>query len=49
MLTHYHGQIWSGAELDLLLVKGGRLYGIECKRTDSPRVTPSIRQAISDL
>ena len=39
----------SGAELDLLLVKGGRLYGVECKRTDSPRVTPSIRQAISDL
>lgn len=40
---------YSGAELDLLLVKRGRLYGIECKRTDAPRVTPSIRQAISDL
>ena len=38
-----------GAELDLVLRKGGRLYGVECKRTDAPRLTPSIRHALEDL
>ena len=39
----------SGAELDLLLIKDGRHYGVECKRIDSPRMTPSIRAALEDL
>lgn len=39
----------SGAELDLLLIKGGRRYGIECKRADAPRLTPSMNIAINDL
>lgn len=39
----------SGAELDLLLIKSGRRYGIECKRADAPRLTPSMRIAIDDL
>lgn len=38
-----------GAELDLLLVKGGKHYGIECKRADAPAITPSIRSALDDL
>jgi predicted AAA+ superfamily ATPase len=38
-----------GAEIDLLLVKRGRLIGIECKYTDMPRVTPSMLQAIDEL
>ncbi len=38
-----------GAEIDLLLRKDGRMVGIECKRTDAPRITPSIRSALSDL
>jgi uncharacterized protein len=38
-----------GAELDLLVVKGGRRYGFEVKRTSSPTITPSIRSAIADL
>jgi len=38
-----------GAEIDLILRRGGELIGIECKRTDSPRLTPSIRIAIEDL
>ncbi len=38
-----------GAEIDLILRKGSDLVGIECKRTDSPRVTPSIRIALEDL
>jgi len=39
----------NGAELDLVFRKRGRFYGVECKRTDSPRLTPSIRIAIQDL
>jgi len=38
-----------GAEIDLILRRGDALYGVECKRTDSPRVTPSIRIALDDL
>jgi len=39
----------SGAELDLLLFVGGRRVGIECKRMDAPRLTPSMRIALEDL
>ena len=39
----------TGAELDLLLVKGGRRYGVEVKLQDAPRLTPSIRIALRDL
>jgi hypothetical protein len=39
----------SGAELDLLLIKEGRRLGVEMKRADAPRMTPSIRVAIADL
>ena len=38
-----------GAELDLLLFKKGRRIGIECKRTDAPVLTPSMRIALADL
>lgn len=38
-----------GAEIDLILRRGDRLYGVECKRTDAPRMTPSIRIALADL
>ncbi len=39
----------TGAELDLLLMKDGRRYGVEVKFQDAPRVTPSMRIALSDL
>lgn len=39
----------SGAELDLLLLKDGRRIGVECKRVDAPRLTPSMRNALEDL
>lgn len=39
----------AGAELDLLIVHGSKRYGFEIKRTSSPRITPSMRNAISDL
>ena len=38
-----------GAEIDLMLRRGDRLFGIECKRADAPRMTPSIRVALEDL
>ena len=38
-----------GAEIDLVLRHDSRWLGIEIKRTDTPRVTPSIRNAITDL
>jgi hypothetical protein len=38
-----------GAELDLLMLQGGRRVGVEFKRADVPRVTPSMRIAIDDL
>ena len=38
-----------GAEIDLLLRRGDKLYGVECKRADAPRLTPSIRVALEDL
>jgi predicted AAA+ superfamily ATPase len=38
-----------GAEMDLVLHKGGRMYGVECKRVDAPALTPSIRIALADL
>jgi len=38
-----------GAEIDLILRRGDQLFGVECKRTDAPRLTPSIRIAREDL
>lgn len=38
-----------GAELDILLFKHGRRYGVEIKRADAPRLTPSMRHAMEDL
>lgn len=38
-----------GAEIDLVLRKDGHLLGVECKRTDVPRLTSSMRIALEDL
>lgn len=39
----------SGAELDLLIVRGQTRLGFEIKRTAAPRVTPSMRSALDTL
>jgi predicted AAA+ superfamily ATPase len=39
----------AGAEIDLVLQVGGEWLGVEVKRTDAPRPTPSMRHAIEDL
>ena len=38
-----------GAEIDLILLRDGRLYGVECKLADAPRITPSIRNALENV
>jgi predicted AAA+ superfamily ATPase len=38
-----------GAELDLLMLKGSQRVGVEFKRSDAPKVTPSMRIAMHDL
>lgn len=38
-----------GAELDLLVIQGGRRLGVEIKRADAPRLSASMRQALADL
>ncbi|MDD2236998.1 MAG: ATP-binding protein [Kiritimatiellae bacterium] len=52
MVEHDEAFFWAvhqGAEIDLILRRGDRLVGVECKRTDVPRITPSIRHALDDL
>ncbi len=49
---HDEAYFWAthqGAEIDLILRRGDRLLGVECKQTDAPSLTPSIRIAIEDL
>lgn len=45
----YYWATHGGAELDLLLLKDGCRIGVECKRVDAPRLTPSMRAALEDL
>lgn len=41
--------VHSGPELDLVVPRGGRLYGFECKYADAPTITKSMQQAIEIL
>jgi predicted AAA+ superfamily ATPase len=45
----YYWATHNGAELDLLLFKNGRRIGVECKRSDAPTLTPSMKTTLSDL
>jgi len=45
----YYWATHNGAEIDLVLFKGGKRIGIECKRADAPALTPSMRNALVDL
>ena len=50
--AHDEAFFWAthqGAEIDLVLRRGDTLYGVECKFADAPRVTPSIRNALTDI
>jgi hypothetical protein len=51
-VPHDSAYFWAthaGAELDLLLIRGRQRVGVEIKRTDAPRLTPSMRAALHDL
>lgn len=39
----------AGAELDLLVAKGGKRFGFEFKRAEAPALTPSMKIALKDL
>lgn len=41
--------VHTGAELDLVFEKKGKLYGIEMKYTQAPSLTPSMRFALTEL
>lgn len=45
----YFWRTHTGAELDLLLVRGRHRVGFEIKRTTAPAITPSMRSAMKDL
>lgn len=45
----YYWATHNGAEIDLVIVKNGHLWGIECKRKDAPRISASMRIALRDL
>lgn len=41
--------VHTGAELDMVFEKKGRLYGVEVKYSQAPAVTPSMRAALAEL
>jgi uncharacterized protein len=45
----YFWAVHAGAQLDLLMLKGNLRIGVEFKRTDSPKITHSMRVAIDSL
>jgi len=45
----YYWATHNGAEIDLLMIKDGQMIGVECKRLDAPRLTPSMKIALHDL
>lgn len=45
----HHWRLHTGAELDLLVIRGEQRLGFEIKRTDTPKITPSMRSALEVL
>jgi predicted AAA+ superfamily ATPase len=45
----YYWATHNGAEIDLIMIKDGKMLGVECKRLDAPRLTPSMKIALHDL
>jgi len=45
----YFWGTYQGAEIDLVILKHNKMFGVECKRVDAPSLTPSMRIAVSDL
>ena len=52
IVPHDEAFFWAthqGAEVDLILRRNGDVLGIDYKRADAPRITPSIRNALADV
>lgn len=45
----FYWRTHTGAEIDLVVHKGGKLFGFEINRSSAPRLTPSMRNAMTDL
>ena len=45
----YYWRTQAGAELDLLLLSGGKRIGVEVKYSDAPAMTKSMNSALADL
>jgi len=45
----YFWSTYSGAELDLFFLHRGLCYGVECKFSEAPKATRSMRTAVKDL
>ncbi len=45
----YFWSTYSGAEIDLLIMEGGKRIGVECKMSETPKVTKSMHSALADL
>lgn len=45
----YFWRTYQGAELDLLIMRGGRRHGFEMKLSDAPTLTKSMQIALDDL
>jgi len=45
----YFWSVHSGAELDLLFHRKGKMWGVEFKYQDAPKITPSMRSALAEL
>ncbi len=41
--------VHTGAECDLVFPRKGKLWGVEVKYQDAPRITPSMRSAVQEL
>jgi uncharacterized protein len=39
----------TGAEVDLFFISHGRRYGVECKFSETPKITKSMKQALGNL
>jgi len=45
----YYWGTHAGAELDLMLLRGGKRFGVEFKCADAPTMTKSLHVALADL
>jgi predicted AAA+ superfamily ATPase len=45
----YYWATHNGAEIDLIMIKDGKMFGLECKRLDAPKSTPSMKIALEGL